>query len=82
MPQQIEIAVEKMNRGNWLRIVIPYKTSTGMTATLLKPGGETLTTMFLETGNNLIDIGAFTQQTINIKIDTPYETLLKELKLE
>jgi hypothetical protein len=82
MPQQIEVALQKMNHGNWLKIVVPYKTSAGMTATLLKPGGETLTTMNLEVGNNLIDIGSFKQQTISIKIDTPYETLLKDLKLE
>lgn len=82
MPQQIKVAVEKMNRGNWLRVFIPYEVKTIMIATLQNSGGETLKTMNLETGNNLIDIAAFTKQIISIKIDTPYETLLKELKLE
>ena len=82
MPEQIKVAIEKTNRGNWLKVVIPYKTKMAITATLQNPGGETLKMMHLETGNNLIDIGSLGTPTISIRIDTPYETLLKELKLE
>ena len=81
MPHQIEIAFEKMNKGNWLRIVVPYTTPGGMTANLLKPGGELLKTMNLETGNNLIDISSINHQVISVRVDTPYETLLKEVIL-
>ncbi len=82
MSKQIEVAIEKMNRGNWLKVFIPYNTQKEMTATLQNHGGETLKKMKLESGNNLIDIEAIARQTISIKIDTPFETILKELNLE
>lgn len=82
MPQQIEVVIEKMNHGNWLKVFIPYATQTAMTATLQNNGGETLRSVKLVTGNNLIDIEAITKQSVRIKIDTPFETILKELKLE
>jgi hypothetical protein len=71
-----------MNRGNWLKVFIPYETTALMTGTLQNHCGEILKMMKLETGNNLIDIEAFTMQNISIRIDTPFETILKELNLE
>ncbi len=82
MAKQIEFSVEKVNHGNWLRISVPYHATTGMTATLQNQRGQILKTALLLTGNNLIDIESMAPQAVVIKIDTPYETLLKEFYLE
>ena len=79
---QIELHIEKMNHGNWLKVTIPYVTSFGMTATLQNPNGEMLKRVKLETGNNLIDIESIKKQSVRIKIDTPFETFSTELYLE
>ncbi|HZV70262.1 MAG TPA: hypothetical protein VFG10_11990 [Saprospiraceae bacterium] len=81
MPGQIELVVEKMNHGHWLRVTVPYTTNIIMTAMLQNSKGEMLKTVKLVTGNNLIDIEMITDQNVSIKIDTPFETLLKELVL-
>jgi hypothetical protein len=79
---QIELGIEKMNHGNWLKVTVPYKTNMAMTATLLSIRGELLKTVRLVNGNNLIDIEAMMQQSVRIRIDTPYEILSKELYLD
>ena len=81
MSPQIEVAIEKMNRGNWLKVYIPYSTDMTMTATLDDMKGETLKIVKLATGNNLIDIESILKHSVRIKIDTPFETILKELEL-
>ncbi|MEP6793025.1 MAG: hypothetical protein ABJB16_01775 [Saprospiraceae bacterium] len=82
MPGQIELGIEKMNHGNWLKVTIPYKTNIAMTATLLSIKGELLKTVRLASGNNLIDIESMTDQSVRIRIDTPYEILSRELYLK
>ena len=82
MNQDIEISIERMNYGNWLKVYIPFTSISAMTATLQNNGGETLRTIKLVSGNNLIDIESITNQSLHIKIDTAYETILKELNLE
>jgi hypothetical protein len=82
VPGQIELEIEKMNHGHWLKVTIPYTTNIIMTAMLQNSKGEMLKIVKLVTGNNLIDIETITEQNVRIKIDTPYETLLKELTLE
>ena len=81
MSKEIEVAVEKMNHGHWLKVFIPYTSNTDMTATLRNNGGETLKIVKLASGNNLIDIETITIPSIQIKIDTQFETILKELHL-
>ncbi len=82
MPGQIDIVIEKMNHGHWLKVTIPYVTQLTMTAMLQNKNGEMLKSVKLVTGNNLIDIEAIVNQSVRLKIDTPFETLLKELYLD
>jgi len=79
---QIELHIEKMNHGNWLKVSIPYTTTQAMTATLQSNSGELLRSVSLMTGNNLIDIESIKKQSVHIKIDTPFETISRELNLE
>jgi len=78
---RIELGIEKMNQGNWLKVTIPYITQRMMTATLKNDSGQMLKKVRLASGNNLIDLESITQQSIHIKIDTPFETILKEMYL-
>ena len=82
MSPRIELAIEKMNHGNWLKVTVPYITTVAMTATLHNHKGEMLRKVKLASGNNMIDIEVFAIPSIRIKIDTPYETLFKELQLD
>lgn len=82
MSGKIQLAIEKMNHGNWLKVSVPYQTSFVMTATLQSMNGEMLKTVKLVTGNNLIDIEAMTKQSVRVKIDTPFEVISKELYFE
>lgn len=82
MTRQIELGIEKMNHGNWLKVIVPYPTNTMMKATLQNDKGEILKTVRLVTGNNLIDIETMTKQAVSIRIDTPFETILKEFYLD
>ena len=82
MSKQIELVIEKMNRGNWLKVTVPYATHITMTATLQNNSGELLKTAKLMTGSNMIDIESILNQSVQIKLDTPFETILKELYLE
>jgi hypothetical protein len=82
MSLQIEMAIEKMNHGNWLKVTIPYITPAAMTATLQNQKGELLRMVRLVTGNNLIDLESIPHRSLRIKIDTPFETLLKEFHLD
>ena len=81
MAKQIELGIEKMNHGHWLKVNIPYMTNMTMTATLQNKSGGLLKTVNLVTGNNLIDLESITHQAVRVKIDTPFETVLKELDL-
>ena len=82
MEQQIQVGVERMNRGNWLKIFIPYSTAAVMTANLQNDHGETLRSVRLASGNNFIDIESMTKTRVRVKVDTPFETLLLELNLD
>jgi len=81
MTKEISIEVEKQNQGDWLNIYIPYKTDEAMACILLNDHGETLKKVKLKPGNNSIDISNINNTTINLKIETAYETILKKLNL-
>jgi hypothetical protein len=80
--KQIELGIERMNHGHWLKVSIPYSTTLAMTATLQNNNGELLRSVNLMTGHNLIDIQAINNQSVHIKIETPFEVISKELYLE
>jgi hypothetical protein len=80
--KQIELGIEKMNHGHWLKVSVPYTTHQSMTARFMNHSGELLRTVKLATGNNLIDLEAISVQALHIKIETPYETISRDLNLE
>jgi hypothetical protein len=80
--KKIELQIEKLNHGSWLKVNIPYSTPLTMTATLQSNNGEMLRSVNLMTGNNLIDIQAIRRASVHIKIDTPFEVISRELYLE
>ena len=83
MAKHIELGIEKMNHGHWLRVNIPYITKMSMTATLQNKTGGLLKTVNLVSGNNLIDLESMANQAFfRVKIDTPFETVLKEMDLK
>lgn len=82
MTNRIELGIEKLSHGLWLKVIIPYATEHAMTATFQDQRGEMIRLVQLSHGNNLIDIEKLAMQTIRIKIDTPYETISKELLLD
>ncbi len=81
MTKEIKIQLEKQNQGDWLNIYIPYKTDEAMTCLLQNEHGETLKKVQLKQGNNSIDISHINNKSINLKIETAYETILKNLNL-
>lgn len=81
MTKEIKIEVEKQNQGDWLNIYIPYKTDEDMFGILQNEHCETLKKVKLKQGNNSIDISNIKNRSINLKIETAYETILKNLNL-
>ena len=81
MNRQIEMAIEQLNHGSWLKVSIPYHTNVTMTATLENVQGDLLRKVLLVTGNNLIDLAAITQHRLRVRIDTPFECISKEVTL-
>ena len=82
MIKQIELGIEKLNHGHWLKVNIPYVTNKEMTATLQGNNGEMLRSVPLMTGHNLIDIKFIPGHSVRIKIDTPFETISREMNIE
>jgi hypothetical protein len=81
MNKQITIQAELQHKGRWLKINIPGAQPNITTAILLSAEGEILKKVMLEEGNNAIDISGILHKSINIKVETAYETILKNIKL-
>lgn len=81
MTNEISISIELQNHGNWVKVFIPYSAKTKMMAILQNDYGEILKAVSLAEGNNSIDISNIKNASVNIKIETPYETILKKLNL-
>ncbi len=81
MSSAIRIQVEIQNHGYWLNVYITYQTDEEMVAKLQNENGEILKKVTLKEGNNSIDISNIKNKIVNLKIETPYETILKKLNL-
>ena len=79
MIKEIDIQVERQNHGDWIKIFIPYPSDEKMLAVLQNEYGETIKRVKLTGGNNSIDISNITTASVNIKIETASETILKKL---
>jgi hypothetical protein len=81
MTKEIDIQLENQNHGYWIKIYIPFECQEKMTAVLQNQTGEILRLVQLTQGNNAIDISYMNNQTINLKIETPNQTILKKIKI-
>ncbi len=81
MTKEIHIQVERQNRGEWINIYIPYPSDENMFGSLQNEEGEIVRRVKLKEGNNSIDISNIKTASINLKVETAYQTILKKLKL-
>jgi len=80
MMSEIRISTEKENFGDWLKIFIPYSTER-ITACIQNSHGEIIRHVKLNEGNNAIDISSIEDESVDVKIDTPYETILRKVNI-
>jgi hypothetical protein len=81
MENIITIRSEKQYKSSWLHIFLPKKLAASSLATIRTMEGEVIKIVTLKEGNNAIDISGIHETSINIKVETPYETILKQLKI-
>lgn len=77
----ISIEYEEQYRGKWIRVFVPEKYTHQPVATLLDEHGNVLRQVSLMAGNNTIDISMLLAKTVAVRVDTAFETLLKEIEL-
>ena len=77
----ITILREKQNHGDWLKIFIPYAASDKTTAYIQNSHGQIIKHVYLNEGNNAIDISNIEEDIVDVKINTPHEIILKQIKL-
>ncbi len=82
MDTTIKIENEPILKGRWLRIHIPYDVNLLSTLSIQDTGGALLKKTKLYQGNNSIDISNIIEETINLKIETPLETIFREIKID
>lgn len=78
----ITISVEIQNHGDWIKVFVPYETSKIMFAQLQNDSGEIIKRVKLMQGNNAIDISNEINQSINLKVETQFETIFKKINLK
>ena len=81
MTSQITIEIEKHNHGDWLKIYIPYPTAEKTTASIQNSHGEIIKYLMLNEGNNAIDISNIEEHNVDVKIDTPFEIILRKINI-
>ena len=69
------------NHGDWLKIYIPYPITEKITASIQNSHGEIIKTLILNEGYNAIDISNIEENIIDVKIDTPYEIILRKINI-
>lgn len=76
----IKIEKEENNRSRWIKVFVPQNAIPGSSACIQTKQGAVLKRLSLNAGCNAIDISHIPDDTFNLKIETPYETILKEIK--
>lgn len=80
MAEMITIEQEENNRSRWIKVFVPGKGNGESMASIQDRQGVILKRLSLNAGYNAIDISHIAENPISIKVETPYETVLKELK--
>lgn len=78
---EITIVAESEHHGEWLKIYIPYAASHNTFASIQNTHGEVIKHLKLMEGNNAIDISTVDEEMIDVKVTTPYETILRQIKI-
>ncbi len=78
---QITILIEKHNHGDWLKIFIPYPTAEKTSATIQNSHGEIIKHVKLNEGHNAIDISNVADDEVDVKIETPFEIILRKINI-
>jgi hypothetical protein len=78
----ITIETELLNKGKWIKVNIPKSRQSDSCATILTIDGEILKKVTLSEGCNAIDISGIAGNSVNIKVETACETVLKNIKLD
>jgi hypothetical protein len=81
MNQEITIKAEFVNKGRWIKVNIPVAQPVTASAVLSADSGEVLKKVTLQEGNNAIDISGISGNSINVKVETFNQTILKNIKL-
>lgn len=81
MNDPITIKAELQPRGRWIKVNIPATNKSPAIAIVSSMQGEVLRKVMLEEGNNAIDISGILNSSINIKVETAFETIFKNIKL-
>jgi hypothetical protein len=79
MQDMVTIEQEENNRSRWIKVFVPQGTERS-SASIHDKQGAVLKRLALSGGHNAIDISHIEEYPISIKVETPYETILKEIK--
>ncbi len=81
MNSGIIIKTELQQKGSWIKISIPMQHPGAARATVSSAQGTVIKTVMLEQGNNAIDISGIAVQSLLVKVETAFETILRNIKL-
>lgn len=82
MEKEITIKFEKQHRGNWIKIYIPPTEHNHLNNVVLQnEDGQTIRSLQISNGVSAVDVSNILQESIDIKIETTYEIILKKIKL-
>lgn len=80
--QQIIISAEQKNRGNWIKIYLPPAFARHPLAIITNRNGSVIKTVDLEAGSNAIDASNITDAAVSVKVQTQFQTIVKEVILK
>jgi hypothetical protein len=78
---QIRITAEFQHKGAWIKIIVPEFNKDDTVALLKSRSGTLIRRVQLQKGLNAIDVSQIDQPSIFVQVESPYETVLKELSL-
>jgi hypothetical protein len=81
MESKVLIEQEVQFRSRWIKVYVPPYSEQRCTASLLDKTGAELRRFFLNAGHNAIDVTDLKENPVHIKVETPFETVLKEINL-
>jgi hypothetical protein len=81
MNETITIEQEVENRNRWLKVFVPQKEIKDVNLSIQNSAGALLKRMSLRAGYNAIDISHVIDNPISIKVETPHQTILKQINI-